>query len=488
MESVVTRRRKRRAAAAAAAALVLLAGACSSDDDAAPTEADSSATTTEPGGTVEVDSGGAEWTQYSHDLANSGLNPDESTVTAESVGSLTERWSIDDVVGVTSTPTVVDGVAYFGDWIGNVHAVDAATGEEIWTTTVGGSVIGSIAVGEGGLFASSGVRVFRLNTETGEVEWEATVNDHAFAMISASPVVADGLVFQGVASGEVTVPKEEYTFRGSIGAYDAATGEEVWRFYTTPGDETGGAGVGIWSTPAVDVDRGVLYVGTGNNYAEPAGDFADSIVAIDYRTGERAWSTQFTFPDVWSAGNPRDKDADVGAGPNLWSVGDQDLVGAADKAGVYHALDRDSGEVVWETELEPGSVFGGVQAAAALVDGTIVVACNIGNPENNSPTNAATVFALDATDGEILWETPVADSMVFAPISAVPGVAFVATTEGTMLALDAASGEELWRYEAPNQIGGAPAIYDGTVLWGYGYALFDGPGEGGLISFNADGD
>jgi outer membrane protein assembly factor BamB len=57
-----------------------------------------------------------------------------------------------------------------------------------------------------------------------------------------------------------------------------------------------------------------------------------------------------------------------------------------------------------------------------------------------------------------------------------------------MLALDAASGEELWRYEAPNQIGGAPAIYDGTVLWGYGYALFDGPGEGGLISFNADGD
>ncbi len=52
---------------------------------------------------------------------------------------------------------------------------------------------------------------------------------------------------------------------------------------------------------------------------------------------------------MFSAGNPTGKDADVGASPNLWTSNGRDLVGAGDKAGVYHALDRDTGQVVWET-------------------------------------------------------------------------------------------------------------------------------------------
>jgi polyvinyl alcohol dehydrogenase (cytochrome) len=77
------------------------------------------------------------------------------------------------------------------------------------------------------LYASSGRTVYRLDRASGEVVWEASSHEHPFAMISASPVVADGLVFQGVASGEVTVPQDDYHFRGSISAFDAETGEEV---------------------------------------------------------------------------------------------------------------------------------------------------------------------------------------------------------------------------------------------------------------------
>lgn len=490
-----------RGARLVAVSLVLVAACGSTGDDGrddatdtdqattstpGPSDQASGPTTGPGGGESTVETGGPEWTQYGHDLAHSGLNPHETIVTAASAGDLAEQWSLTDVVGVTSTPTVVDGVAYFGDWSGNVRAVDPADGAEIWTSPLGGSVIGSVAVDGDALFASSGVTLYRLDRATGAVEWEAKTNDHPFAMISASPVAADGLVFQGVASGEVTVPLDEYTFRGSIGAYDAETGTERWRFYTTPGDATGGAGVGIWSTPAVDVERGVLYVGTGQNYAEPPSELSDSILAIDYRTGELVWSAQFTHPDVWSAGNPGGADADVGASPNLWSSGDRDLVGAGDKAGVYHALDRDTGEVVWETPLTPGSVFGGVQAAAAFVDGSLVVASNVGNPENNSPTNVAKVFALEASTGAVQWETSLDSGMVFAPITAVPGVAFVATTEGAMLALDGADGTVLWRHDAPNQIGGGPAIIDGRVLWGFGYTLFGPPGAGGLMAFTPD--
>ena len=461
---------------------VVLAG-CASDDTAAD---DPSSSTTEAVGAAVVDTGGEGWSQFGHDLANSRLNPEESVVTAASAADLTEQWSLDGIVGVTSTPTVIDGVAYFGDWTGVVHAVDPATGDEVWRTELGGSVIGSVPVEGDAVFASSGTTVYRLDRASGEVEWEAAATEQPFGMISASPVVADGLVFQGVASGEVTFPQDDYTFTGSIGAYDAETGEEAWWFETTPGDATAGAGVGIWSTPAVDVERGVVYVGTGNTYEEPSAPLADSLLAIDYRTGDLLWSTSFTSPDVFSAGSPGGPDADVGAAPMLWSVGDQDLVGVGDKAGDFHALDRETGDLVWETPLTPGSSFGGVNGSSAFVDGMLIVSSNVGDPATNAPLNTVTVSALDAASGEVLWDTDY-DGMVFAPVSTVPGVAFVATTDGLLLALDSATGEELWRHEAPNSVGAGPSIVDGNVLWGYGYALFAGPGEGGLISFTTDG-
>jgi polyvinyl alcohol dehydrogenase (cytochrome) len=458
-------------------AAALLAG-CDSGSDSG-SDGDSSAAST-------VESGGVDWPLSNRDLANTRFAAGESTLTADTVDDLTETWSIDELVGVSGTPVVVDGVAYFGDWTSMVRAVEAKTGDEIWTTELAGLVLGSPAVDGNALYVAGGRTLYRLDRATGEIGWEATTNEHSFAMISASPVVADGLVFQGVASGEVAVPMDDYTFRGSIGAYDAATGAEEWRLVTTPGDDTGGAGVGIWSTPAVDVERGLLYVGTGNTYEEPSSDLADSLLAIDYATGEVEWSTQFTNPDVFSAGNPTGKDADVGAAPNMWTSDGQDLVGAGDKTGVYRALDRDTGDVVWETRLTPGSLFGGDIGTSAFVDGKIIVASNVGNPETNVPTNVAKVFALDPASGEILWEAEEIEGSIYAPVSGAPGIAFVGTTNGALLALDAENGEELWRGEAPDQTGAGPSIVDGNVLWGYGFTLFEGPGEGGLISFSID--
>ncbi|HEY5887997.1 MAG TPA: PQQ-binding-like beta-propeller repeat protein [Acidimicrobiales bacterium] len=468
---------------ASAVLLVVLAAACSAGDVGGggdrPATA-TTATTAAAGSTVDTGEGG--WTQFGHDLANSRLSPDESGLTVDTVGDLAESWSLDGIVGVTSTPTVVDGVAYFGDWTGQVHAVDTATGDEIWTTPLGGSVIGSVPVDGDALFASSGITVYRLDRATGDVQWETSADDHPFAMISASPVVADGVVVQGVASGEVTFPQDDYTFTGSVSGYDVETGEQIWRLDTTPGDATAGAGVGVWSTAAVDVGRGLAFVGTGNTYEEPSAPLADSLLALDLRSGEIVWSRAFTSPDVFSAGAPGGPDADVGAAPMLWTSDGRDLVGVGDKAGVFHTLDRESGDIVWETTLTPGSSFGGVNGSSAFVDGTLVVSSNIGDPETNAPLNTAQVFGLDAATGEIAWTTDL-EGMVFAPISTAPGLAFVGTTLGTFLVLDAATGEELWTQEAPNQIGAGPAVVDGDVLWGYGYALFDGPGEGGLINF-----
>jgi polyvinyl alcohol dehydrogenase (cytochrome) len=456
-------------------------GACSSSGSkAAPNNATS--TTIAKGSTA--DSNGTDWTSYGHDLANTRRNEAETAITPASVKTLKQDWEIDGLTGVTGTPTVADGVAYFGDWTGHERAVDVETGKEKWSTEIGGPmIVGAPTIDGDSVYASSGATLYRLNRATGKIEWKTVTNGSEFAQINASPVVVDGLVLQGVASFEVVIARDKYTFRGSIGAYDAQTGKEKWRFYATKADAKDGAGVGIWSTPAVDKARGLLYVGTGNAYTEPTGPLADSIIAIDYKTGALKWHRQFTYPDVFSAGHPVGKDADVGASPNIWTSDGRDLVGAGDKAGVYHALDRDTGKLVWETRLTPGGMFGGEIGSGAFVDGKIVAVSNVGDPKTNATTNFSFVFALDPATGKVLWKSERFPQMIFAPVGAVPRLAFVGTTAGTFTALDTSTGKRLWTKTAPAKVACGPSIVDGRVIWGYGFTLFGGGGPGGVVSF-----
>lgn len=349
-------------------------------------------------------------------------------------------------------------------------------------------IVGACALDDESVFVGVGSSLICLDRNSGKQRWTAKTDEHPQAQISASPVVVDGMVLQGTASFENTMSKEKYEFRGSIAAFDAATGANVWQFFTTPDDGTQGAGAGIWSTPAIDKKRSLLYVGTGQGLSEPTPELADSMLAIDYQSGKLQWSKQFTYPDVFSNGHPNGKDADVGASPNLWTINGRHLVGAGDKGGTYHALDRDTGEVVWETELTPGSVFGGQIGSAAYVDDVIVATSNVGDPDTNAPTDRTHAFGLDPGTGDKIWTSEELEGKIFAPISAVPGVAFVGTDRGLLLALDTKTGKKLWSTEAPAMTACGPSIVDGQLLWGYGFVLFGGPGPGGLMSFKVEGN
>lgn len=464
-----------------AVALGAVLGGCSTSGNRGGPGSTAPIGSTAPKGS-SADSAGSQWSVYGHDLAQTRTNVAERSITRDTVAGLARRWEIADLVGVTGTPTVVDGVAYFADWKGQVWAVRSESGEKLWTSQIGGMIVGAPAIHGDGVFVSGGASLSRLDRKTGEQRWKATTHDHPQAQISASPVVVDGIVLQGTASFENMVRKDEYLFRGSIAGYDAATGEERWKFFSTPADATGGAGAGIWSTPAVDRSRGLLFVGTGQGLSEPTPPMADSLLAIDYRTGALRWSAQFTYPDVFSAANPTGKDADVGASPNLWTSDGRDLVGAGDKGGTFHALDRDTGKVVWETQLTPGSAFGGEIGSAAFVDGLLVASSNVGNPETYAPTNVTHVFGLDPATGTKRWVSTELAGKIFAPVSAVPGVAFVASDQGKLLALDTSTGAELWAMDAPAKSACGPSIVDGRVLWGYGFILFGGPGPGGILA------
>ncbi len=473
--------RRRCGALATAVGVALLAAACSGSGDGG--SASSPATTVARGSRADAATTPG-WPVYRHDLANTGFAPSETSITPANVGTLAKEWATTGVTGVTGTPAVVDGVVYYGDWTSTMRAVEAATGTAIWSTPLeGGWVIAAPAVHDDAVFIAVGHMLYRLDKATGAVRWKASTNEHPLAQINGSPVYVDGLVLQATAGVQDAVPDPNDSFRGTIGAYDAETGREVWRFYATPADEAAGAGVGIWSTPAVDRQRGLLYIGTGNTSSEPTAPLADALLALDVRTGALRWSRQFTERDVFPKGNPTGKDVDVGASPNLWTSDGRELVGVGDKGGNYHALDRDTGEVVWATSLTPGSVFGGVIGSAAFVDGRLVMSSNVGDPATNAPTNTSKVFSLDPATGEIQWSTPELTGKVFGPVSAVPGVAFVGTDANTMYAFDTATGTKLWSFDAPGKIGGGAALADGRLVWGYGFILFRGTSEGGVISF-----
>ena len=474
----------RRSQATLLVACAVLASACSSGSSARSSRP-VPASSTAPGRGSVADSGtGDDWTQYGHDLANSRLNASEHTVDSTTVGRLTKRWSVDGLVGVTGTPVVAGGTAYFDDWTGTVRAVAAGSGASRWATVLGGMFVAAPAVTAGAVFAAAGNTLYKLDRGTGRLVWKVRTDTNPYAQINASPVVVGGLVVQGTAGFENIVKKERYTFRGSIAAYDVTTGKPRWKLYTTRNTAQDGPGAGIWSTPAVDVRRGLLYVGTGQSLAPKTGALADSLLAIDYRTGTLKWSKQFTYPDVFSAGHPGGKDADVGASPNLWTSNGRDLVGAGDKGGTFHALDRDTGDVVWTTRLTPGSAFGGEIGSAAFVDGKLIATSNVGDPATNAPTDVTKVFGLDPATGHIEWTARPFPGKVFAPVSAVPGVAFIGTDRGTLAALDSDSGRRIWTFRAPAKTACGPSIVDGRVLWGYGFILFGPSGPGGVISFS----
>ena len=476
------RRRIARGSAAIGVALALALGACSSG--ASSSHPDVNSTTPVSSEAAAAVSAAPDWTIYGHDLDNTRLNPHETTISHDTVSKLKVAWSTKGLVGVTGTPVVAAGVVYYGDWTGAVRAVKATTGVPIWKTMVGAPFIGSPAVSGDAVFVAGGATLARLDRAKGTLQWKVVTNENPAAGIDASPVVVGNIVLQATASNEEPIPKKIYTFRGSISAYDARTGRERWRFYTTQNNAHDGPGVGLWSTPAVDTRRKLLFIGSGNAYAEPTGPLADSILAIDYRTGKLRWSRQFRKNDVFSAGNPKSPDTDVGASPNLWTTHGRDLVGDGDKAGVYHALDRDTGQIVWESNLSQGDVFGGELGSGAFVDGKLIVSSNNGGFSLTAPNTVARVYALDPATGKILWRAKPLPQKIFGPVSAVAGVAFVGTTAGTYVALDTRTGAQLWSYHAPGMIGGGASIVDGRVYWGYGFQFFTGGGDGGLIAFD----
>lgn len=474
------------------------------------------------------------WPVAGQNLFNTHSQPAEDQISPANVGSLVEKWSLTTAGNVTATPTVYQGVLYVPDMGGQLWAVNAGSGTVRWTRPISSytgipndvsrtspAIAGNaIILGDGWIRneVTAGAHVFAVDRRTGNLLWLTRVHEHPTAIVTSSPVVHDGIAYVGIASKEEGVAGrpgyECCTFRGAFVALDVRTGRLLWKTYMVPSNNDGGdvnrggfySGNGVWgSSPVVDTQRGLIYVGTANNFSAPFGvcktpdevgceesgpdNHFDAIVAMRLTDGAIIWSKRTLRADVFSAQCFCGPDLDFGAAPNLFTITDpstgqqRQVLGIGQKSGEYWALNPDDGIVVWRTKVGPGGLGGGVEFGTAT-DGELIYVAEANSSRRpftlsgNGPFAGTTVTsgywsALNPITGGIVWQTPDPQgSKNPGFVSAANGVVYAGSAAGSggnMYALDAESGAVLWSFASGGSVFSAPAVVTGKLFWGSGY-------------------
>jgi polyvinyl alcohol dehydrogenase (cytochrome) len=436
------------------------------------------------------------WPTFGGDLAHTRSSPNETMISAANAGELKAAFDI-KAPGVTATPTLYQGVIYWADWGGTVHATDLVTREELWTVDRSaerdypGGYTGSLAVTETTVYAANRNGLLTaLDRTTGTEKWEVVLDGGVHTHVWSSPVVVEednvliiGMGGIGTRDNNIAIPRSQLEmFKGFVAIIDPRDGAELFKVETSPAPS--GAGVAVWSSAAVDTTRKLAFIGTGNNYYTPVSPYSDSLLAIDYTTGQIVWNEQFTTGDAWTYATVfgGGVDGDVGAAPNLFTINGRDVVGVGEKTGSYHVHDRMTGDPVWSVPLTRGGFQGGVMAPAAYANGVIYVI-------SNNDTASSTLFALNAADGEELWNARLTDPTFGGP-AVGNGVVYAGDQAGNVWAFNTMTGAKLWETRVPQGRGGGFSLVDGMLFTGYGFHFSESNKEplmGGLIAYSLTG-
>jgi len=413
-----------------------------------------------------------------------------------------------------------------------VHALDPKSGCTYWSYKALAGVRTALTVapyrkpdghrGQAVFFGDQRANAYALDAQTGAKIWTTKVDFHASAGITGAPTYYKGLLYvpvQGLGE-EGRGSRDNYpccTFRGSVMALDASTGDRVWKTYTIdapkPREKSalgvqmwGPAGGGIWSSPSIDAKRGVLYIATGNAYADPPQKMSNAIIAMDLATGAVKWARQAIPADNWAMGceakNPGNPacpetlgpDFDFSATPALVKVGKKDLIVIPQKSAVAWAFDPEKqGEIVWQRTFGKGSGLGGQWGAAT--DGTLFYS-GVNDFLTETPGG---MTALRVSDGTPVWSQPPPSPLLCGEkkpgcgpgqggaVTAIPGAVIGTSHDGGLRAYAAKDGQLIWQYDTNrdfttvNGVKANGASMDGPGAVVAGRMLFINSGYGGLV-------
>ena len=418
-------------------------------------------------------------------------------------------------------------------------ALDKTSGKKIWETAMADSSAGT---------AESAAVATRLHELRG-----ARYTGHTGYSANMAPQLAGNLVLAGITGAGYGLHLETgedgdnklavsgmagggHGLRGFIAAYEQKSGRELWRWYSVPEQgwegqmqNTTGYGVplqrdlkaetrnlekysdswqfgggSIWTTPAVDLERGLVFLGTGNpspqmeDSTRPGDNlYTVSLVALDLHSGELRWHYQQVPHDRWGY--------DVASPPVLMDVKiDGKKVAAvaqASKLGWLFVHDRNDGKLLRRSKafvpqenmftpptadgvrITPGTLGAtswspaswhpelGLFYVAAIHQPSLFFSRPLA-PTAEQPwthisffqpapgaDNSGNVSAIDPTTGEITWQNQRDNPLVGGVLSTAGNLVFTGEGEGQLIALDAASGKELWQHQVPYGVNAPPISY-----------------------------
>jgi alcohol dehydrogenase (cytochrome c) len=509
-----------------------------------------------------------DWSLHNYDLRNSRYSPVDEIDTSNA-GKLTLKWSFQvpaaDASG-SATPLVIDGVMYVNAG-SRLFALDVASGRPVWTFEAARGFPGGgrgPAYGEGRIYAFGASTIYAVDAKTGKLvesfgdngllpivnkaldfkyrgKYPAALDPTKLGYLMTNPpTYYNGTLYVGVPFSDSLIPG------GLLIALDGTTGAIKWVFNTVPqgpGDEgweiakdtwSGSAryGGGVWTTPAIDPELGLIYFNVGNPTPNYDGSsrkginlFTNSFVALSLRTGTLQWYYQTIHHDIW--------DWDLVSGPVLFdaTVDGKTIRGIASLGKHCQAffLNRETGrpinpivetamptqtdvpgEQVWPTQPIPHTSSGLPQLPFCSTypivsdpelakrvrqsfypyqanEFVITAPGNIGGANRGSPSFSPRTGLLYVTGKNDAWSIkvkPVADTLKPGPGNmghfgliqdrGETGVTPVAT----LAAYDPATGRQAWYTEIPGSTNSGNLVTGGDLV-------FQGIGNGDFYGFDA---
>ncbi|MEP7312083.1 MAG: PQQ-dependent dehydrogenase, methanol/ethanol family [Pseudomonadota bacterium] len=471
---------------------------------------------------------GSDWPMVGRTHQEQNYSPLDQ-INASNVSRLGLAWyqDLNTTRGVEAAPLFVDGVLYNTSAWNVTAAYDARSGKQLWRydpkvppqyarLACCDVVSRGLALSAGKvLIATLDGRLIALDAKAGTPVWEVQTLEPGPYSVTGAPRVFNGKVVIGNAGGD-------FGARGYVTAYDLATGKQLWRFYTVPGDpakprenaamqkagETwqgdawqGGGGT-VWDSIVYDDELQLLYLGVGNGgptrFNAPGDNlYLASIVALKADTGEYVWHYQQVQNEIWdyTATQPLIlADIRVGGAPRK-------VIMQAPKNGFFYVLDRATGELLSAQKFAPNTWATHVD----LATGKAVLTPEARYPDNEpvlltpGPAGAHNWFPMSFSPKTGLAYFPVQEGWMVYPLG--PGHAEGAVSEetrasrlkkrqelsalgdsrekGWLTAWDPVAQKEVWR--VPHSRPGS-----GGVLSTAGNLVVQGSPDRKLVIYSAD--